>query len=80
MTASSRLLNLLIVRPSERTSSRRKWSLIVEKTIRAGAILSYRMTDRFPQSRGTCQKVTFCQSSPAVNYYAGHGLRLLVRA
>ena len=70
MTASSRLLNLLIVRPSKRTSSRRKWSLIVEKTIRGGAILSYRMTDRFPQSRGTGQKVTFCQSSPAVDTMA----------
>lgn len=56
MTAPDTLLNLLIVCPSERTSSRRKWSLIVEKTIRGGAILSYRMTDRFPQSRG--QKVT----------------------
>lgn len=62
MTASSTLLDLLIVCPSERTSSRRKWS-------------------RFPQSRGTCQKVTFCQPSPAVDTISsGHGLRFQVRA
>ncbi|KIJ99143.1 hypothetical protein K443DRAFT_180035 [Laccaria amethystina LaAM-08-1] len=69
MTVPSTLLNLLIVCPSERTSSGRKWSLIVERKQKTIRDVRYRMTDRFPVSRGVIHFL------PGV--YSGHGAGLV---